>query len=221
MTKVKFTRAMLVALSLSGLAACSVIPRSAPPMRPAAFVPMGVSAPYLNGQLIGGTQARAKKMRAAGITPLGAGMAPAYMAELAGELRRQTAGMGIDVIDLSGRGVLVRIPAALSFGQGSAEVAPQIRGALRELARTLDDRPKAYVDVYAHSDTTGDAKLNMNLSSRRASAVAAVLSANGVKSGRIASQGFGESQPLVVPDDTEAKQGQNRRVEIRLVPFGG
>lgn len=181
---------------------------------------MGVNAPYLTGELIGGTRARAKKLRSASIAPLNPAAAPAYMNELAGELRRQTAGIGIDVINVAG-GVVVRIPATLTFDSGSATIAPQVQGALHELARTLKTRSKTYVDVYAHSDSTGDARYNQSLSDKRAAAVASFLGSDGVARARIASKGFGETALLYIPDDTETKQAANRRVEIRLVPFTG
>src|SRR4051812_47417951 len=57
-----------VAITSSLLAGCETSP---PPMvRPAAFIPLGVSAPYLSGDVIGGYRARAAKMRAAKIRPL-------------------------------------------------------------------------------------------------------------------------------------------------------
>ena len=191
-----------------------------PPALPAAFTALGVSAPYLSADIIGGTRARAAKMRAARVAALSRAAAPAYMAATAAELRRQTAGIGIDVLSLS-NGVLIRIPATLTFNSGSAEIAPQIRATLHELARTLKTQPQSFVDVYAHSDTTGTPAVNKALSDRRASAVAAFLASDGVGKARIASRGFGESAPLYFPDDSEMKQAANRRVEIRLVPFTG
>lgn len=214
---------MMPVIAAAGLAVllsgCAM--RSAPPMvRPAEFIALGVDAPYLSADIISGTRARAAKMRAAKVRPLGPGEAPAYMAATAAELRRQTAGIGIDVLALS-NGVLIRIPATLTFNSGSAEIAPQIRATLHELARTLKTQPRTFVDVYAHTDTTGTPAVNKALSDRRASAVAAFLASVGVGKARIASRGFGESAPIYFPDDTAMKQAANRRVEIRLVPYTG
>ena len=74
----------------------------------------GVSAPYLIGDVIGGRKARAAKMRAAKIRPLSAGMPRPYMAELERELRSQTAGIGLDVLQVGG-GIVIRIPATFTF----------------------------------------------------------------------------------------------------------
>jgi outer membrane protein OmpA-like peptidoglycan-associated protein len=61
--------------------------------------------------------------------------------------------------------------------------------------------------------------VNQSLSEKRASAVASYLSRHGVAKARIASRGFGETQPLYPVDTTETQRAANRRVEIRLVPF--
>lgn len=211
-----------MALGAALLAAgCAMGPPAPPPVAPPpAFTALGISAPYLSGEIIGGTRARAAKMRAARILPLAAGASGAYLMQTAAELRRQTAGIGIDVIDLPS-GVLIRIPATLTFNSGSAEIAPQIRATLHELARTLKTHPRTYVDVYAHSDSTGSDAVNKSLSEKRAAAVAAFLGSDGVPRARLAARGFGESAPLYRPDDTEEKKAANRRVEIRLVPYLG
>lgn len=80
---------------------------------------------------------------------------------------------------------------------------------------------QTYVDVLAHTDTTGSPQGNLALSEKRAAAVATYLAGHGVAKSRIASHGFGESAPLYVPDDTEMRRAGNRRIEIRLVPFFG
>src|SRR5207248_2144829 len=69
------------------LAGCETAPPPPPAARPAAFIPLGVGAAYLSGDVIGGYRARAAKMRAAKIRPLSPVAAPGYMAELDRELR--------------------------------------------------------------------------------------------------------------------------------------
>lgn len=157
-------------------------------------------------------------MRAAKIRPVTAAAAPGYMANLEGELRRQTAGIGLDVLRV-GDGLVIRIPAALTFDPGSAAVKPQFDATLLEVARTVKSRNQTFVDVLAHTDTSGTPQVNQALSQKRASAVASYLSKHGVSGARIASKGYGETAPLYNPDITEQQKAGNRRVEIRLVPF--
>jgi outer membrane protein OmpA-like peptidoglycan-associated protein len=205
--------------SVLALAACQSAPPP-PPIIPAAFTPLGVTAPYLSGDVINGSRARAAKMRAAKIRALNPALAPSYMAELDSELRRQTAGIGLDVLRV-GNGIVIRIPAALTFDAGSASVKPQFDATLLEIARTVKTRNQTYVDVLAHTDTTGTPQVNQALSEKRAAAVATYLAGHGVSRARLASRGYGESAPLYIPDDTETKKAGNRRVEIRLVPYRG
>lgn len=210
---------VVIGSSLLGLAACESAPP--PPMvRPASFIPLGLSAAYLNSDVIGGSRARAAKMRAAKIRPLSPYAARVYMAGLDAELRQQTAGIGLDVLSL-GDSIVIRIPAAFTFDAGSAAVKPQTDATLLEIARTVKTRNQTFVDVLAHTDTTGTPSVNQALSDKRAAAVATYLAGHGVARARIASRGLGASAPLYYPDTTETQRAANRRIEIRLVPYRG
>lgn len=206
------------------LAGCGMFQNQAGPapvmVRPAAFTALGLSAAYLNTDVINGSRARAAKMRAAGIRPLSAAEAPGYMYRAAQELKRQTAGIGIDVVQLSD-GVLVRVPAAMTFDTGSASIKPQIDATLTEVARTLKTYNKTYVDVLAHTDTSGTPTGNLSLSQKRAAAAAAFLGNRGVAKARIASKGLGEAAPLYPEEADETQKAANRRLELRLVPYRG
>ena len=85
----------------------------------------------------------------------------------------------------------------------------------------MKTRSQTYVDVLAHTDTTGTPQVNQALSEKRAAAVASYLAGHGVSKARIASRGYGEGAPLYITDDTETKKAGNRRVAIRLVPYRG
>lgn len=213
--------ALALAASIAGLTACETAPPPpAPVLRPAAFTPLGLNAPYLYGDVIGGHRARAAKMKAAKIRPLSAAEAPAYMAELDRELRVQTAGIGLDVLRV-GNGIVIRIPAALTFDEGSASVKPQFDATLLEIAREVKNRKQTFVDVFGHTDLSGSPEVNQALSDKRAAAVATYLAGHGVGRARIASKGLGESNPLYNPETSDTQKAANRRVEIRLLPYTG
>jgi outer membrane protein OmpA-like peptidoglycan-associated protein len=135
-------------------------------------------------------------------------------------LRSQTAGIGIDVVRLPD-GVLVRVPAVMTFDPGSAAIKPQIDATLTEVARTLKAYNQTYVDVLAHTDLSGSPQGNLALSQKRAAAAAAFLGSRGVAKARIASRGLGEAAPLYGVETSEADKAANRRIEIRLVPYRG
>jgi outer membrane protein OmpA-like peptidoglycan-associated protein len=213
-------KGVLLGCMVAAVAGCQTSPPPPPLIVPAAFTPLGTGAPYLSGDVIGGRRARAAKMRAAKIRPLTAYEASAYMADLDAELRRQTAGIGLDVLQVGGS-IVIRIPAIFTFDAGSASMKPTTDATLLEIARTVKTRNRTYVDVLAHTDTTGSPQGNAALSERRAAAVATYLAGHGVSRARIGSKGLGESAPLYNPETSETQRAANRRIEIRLVPYTG
>ena len=219
MSRFRFLPVVALSASILAVAACSTAPPP-PPIVPASFTPLGLGADYLSEGVIGGSKARAAKMKAAKIRPVSTAAAPAYLARAERELRVQTAGIGVDIIRLPD-GLLIRIPAALTFNSNSADLRPEFSATLHELSRTLKVYDQTYVDVFAHTDTQGSAEYNLALSQKRANAVAAYLGTRGVARGRIAAKGYGEAAPLYPNDIGEEQRGANRRLELRIVPYRG
>lgn len=177
----------------------------------------GALGGYLLGDLVGGRNDRTAKIVGAGIGGLaGAGIGN-YMDRQERAMRERTAGSDIDVVR-QGDDLLLRMPSGITFATDSANVAPQFRPTLNEVAAVLQEYPNTYVDVYGHTDSTGSDAYNQGLSERRASAVANYLTSRGVASARLGTRGFGETQPIA-SNDTEAGRAENRRVEIKVVPI--
>jgi outer membrane protein OmpA-like peptidoglycan-associated protein len=212
-------KALGLGCAIAAIAGCETAPPPPAPV-PAAFTPLGVAAPYLLGDVIDGHKARAAKMRAAKIKPLSPMEVGTYMTDLDSELRRQTAGIGLDILQVGGS-IVIRIPAIFTFDAGSSTVKPTTDATLLEIARTVKTRNRTFVDVLAHTDTSGAPQGNLALSQKRAAAVATYLAGHGVAKARMASHGFGEAVPLYNPDETEDQKAANRRIEIRLVPYRG
>jgi outer membrane protein OmpA-like peptidoglycan-associated protein len=177
----------------------------------------GALGGYLLGDVVGGRHDRAERIIGAGIGAVAGGAIGNYMDRQEAELRRQTAGTGVDVIR-QGDDLLLRMPSGITFDYDRSDIKPQFRQTLNEVAGTLRNYNQTYVDVLGHTDTTGSAEYNQGLSLRRAQSVADYLAAQGVAPARMATRGYGESAPLYLPDDTEAKRAANRRVEIKVVP---
>jgi outer membrane protein OmpA-like peptidoglycan-associated protein len=134
------------------------------------------------------------------------------------ELRRQTAGTGV-VVERQGDELLLSMPSGITFPINSAQIQPQFYGTLNQVSQTLAAYPQTLIDVYGHTDPSGGDAINIPLSQNRAQSVANYLSQQGVNRERIATQGFGSSQPLPGNTNaTEAERSANRRVEIRIVP---
>jgi outer membrane protein OmpA-like peptidoglycan-associated protein len=132
------------------------------------------------------------------------------------KLRQQTAGTGVNVIR-DGDNLVLDMPSEVTFAVDSATIDPAFRATLDKVASTLNQYEKTYVDVLGHTDSTGSDAYNQALSERRASSVAGYLGTQGVQSARLATRGYGESQPKASNLD-ETGRAANRRVEIRLVP---
>lgn len=180
----------------------------------------GAVGGYLLGDLIGGRNDRTERIVGAGIGAIAGGAVGAYMDRQEADLRRQTAGTGVDVIR-HGDDLVLRMPSSVTFDVDQAVVKPQFFSVLDEVGRTLNAYNQTYIDVLGHTDTTGSHQHNQGLSERRAAAVASYLSSRGVAPARMATRGFGETAPLYFPDDTELQRAANRRVEIKIVPFRG
>jgi OmpA-OmpF porin, OOP family len=72
------------------------------------------------------------------------------------------------------------------------------------------------IEMSAHTDNKGSDEYNLKLSDSRAASVRDYIVAKGIASGRIISQGYGESKP-VVPNDTDDNRQLNRRVEFKIL----
>ena len=71
--------------------------------------------------------------------------------------------------------------------------------------------------VSGHTDSTGSAAYNLELSKSRAQSVASYLEGQGVKASRFEVLGMGSSNPIASNSSAEGRS-QNRRVEIKIVP---
>lgn len=176
----------------------------------------GAVGGYLLGDLIGGKRDRTEKILGAGIGAVAGAGVGYYMDEQEKKLREQTAGTGVDVIR-EGDNLVLDMPSGITFDVDSSTVQPSFQATLDKVASTLTQYEKTYVDVMGHTDSTGSDAYNQALSERRASAVAGYLTSRGVQSARLATRGYGESQPKASNLD-EAGRAANRRVEIRVVP---
>ena len=154
----------------------------------------GVLGGYLLGDLIGGKRDRTEKIVGAGIGALAGAAAGYYMDEQEKKLRLQTAGTDVNVTR-EGDNLVLDMPSEVTFGVDSANIDAGFRNTLDKVASTLTQYEKTYVDVMGHTDSTGSDAYNQILSEGRASAVADYLSIRGVQSARLATRGYGESQP--------------------------
>ncbi|MNF42175.1 putative lipoprotein YiaD precursor [compost metagenome] len=107
------------------------------------------------------------------------------------------------------------------FNVGSAQLKPGSTKVLVNALVGIKAQPGWLIIITGHTDATGDAEQNLQLSRARALAVHEwMLRMGDIPDSCFAVQGLGARQP-VASNDTEAGRAANRRVEIRLVPEVG
>jgi outer membrane protein OmpA-like peptidoglycan-associated protein len=162
--------------------------------------------------------------KAAGNTALGAiiggavgGTAGALighkMDKQAAEIKQTVPGA---TVTREGEGIIVKFDSGILFDIDKTDVKPIAQTNLKKLAVSLQNNPQTNILVVGHTDSTGTASHNMDLSIRRAGAVKSYLAAAGVDGSRLSTEGKGETEPIA-DNRTPEGRAQNRRVEIVII----
>lgn len=118
----------------------------------------------------------------------------------------------VSTVAESDRGLIVSLQNIL-FDFDQAVLRPEVEEALSKIADVLARYPDIKFYVEGHTDNLGSDDYNLDLSRRRAQAVANFLGEHGVASERMEIAGYGETQPKA---DNETEEGRqlNRRVDL-------
>ena len=84
---------------------------------------------------------------------------------------------------------------------------------LTEIVKLLKHNPGLKIEIQGHTDNTGSAQHNLDLSKHRAETVKKFLLIYGIDSLRMIPKGYGMKKP-VAPNDTQEGRAMNRRVEL-------
>jgi OOP family OmpA-OmpF porin len=93
---------------------------------------------------------------------------------------------------------------------------------LDKLAEVLLAHPNMEIEISAHTDSTGTASFNQQLSEKRAMNCVAYLMSKGVPKDHLQYKGYGASKPVApntFPDGTDNPEGRrlNRRIELKIL----
>jgi outer membrane protein OmpA-like peptidoglycan-associated protein len=212
-----FFRSTILMLSLPALVvACTVNPYTGEQQmrRSVQYGAIGAAVCGLIGAAESGQRARNS---AAGCGLIGAGVG-AYMDVQESELRQQLQGTGVQ-IQRNGDQLALIMPGNITFATNEYRLRADFEPVLNSVGAVLYKYKDTRIRVIGHTDSTGGADYNYNLSNRRANSVASFLAANGLDQGRIISQGMGPDQPIA-DNATEQGRAQNRRVELEIVAVG-
>jgi len=101
----------------------------------------------------------------------------------------------------------------IQFDVNSDRLRPESMNIIKQVADALKQQPALKVRVEGHTDSTGDAAKNLDLSKRRAESVKAALVKLGIGADRLTADGLGQTKPLA-PNETPQGRAENRRVEF-------
>lgn len=101
------------------------------------------------------------------------------------------------------------------FDVNKSVVKAQAEFILDNIAKIMNENDDFNFIIEGHTDNTGVAEHNLQLSQERADAIKAYLIRKGVKSKRLEAKGYGQTRPIE-SNDTERGREINRRVEINV-----
>jgi general secretion pathway protein D len=122
-------------------------------------------------------------------------------------------------VDRNGCEIGETVLRGITFGVGDAVLTPADRLLLDSVAETLRQRADVAAEIRGHTDDTGNAGFNLELSRARAEAVRSYLVSRGIAAERLRAEGFGEARPIA-SNATEDGRAQNRRVTLEFVDTG-
>lgn len=113
------------------------------------------------------------------------------------------------------QGLVTKLKSDILFDTGKAELKPDAKSKLQEMAEIMKKYPENVLTVKGYTDSTGSVTVNEILSEKRAKSVKQTLVASGLPSPVIGTAGLGPTNP-VASNDTPSGRQQNRRVEIEV-----
>ena len=135
-----------------------------------------------------------------------------YMDKQAEEIERDLEGAQIERV---GEGIKITFDSGILFDINKSNLRAVSQENLSKLAVILNKYEETEILIEGHTDSTGSADHNMDLSIRRAQSVANHLTGDQVAPVRFHIMGYGEDQPIA-SNDTSAGRQENRRVEIAI-----
>ena len=113
------------------------------------------------------------------------------------------------------RGIKITFSSGILFDVDKANLKDGPKDELAKLSTILNKYADTNILLAGHTDSTGSDEHNLELSRRRAQSVADYLTTQNVTSTRIATEGYGKSQPISGNNTVEGRS-QNRRVEVAI-----
>ncbi len=104
----------------------------------------------------------------------------------------------------------------LNFDSGTTRLTSDSNPTVTNLISILKCYPNMQVELVGHTDNTGDAAANRQLSINRADAIRDMAVQAGVDANHISTAGYGAEKPIA-SNDTDEGRARNRRTELIVV----
>jgi len=168
------------------------------------------------GAVIGNNRGHHSAKRGAAVGAIAGGAAGAIVGHMIDKQEKELRQInGVNVQRTANDELNVTVQNEVLFDFNSAGLRSSSRSALREMANVFERYPDTTIRVEGHTDSIGTSSYNERLSERRADSVSNYLESLGVRSARMRSIGYGESQPRASNNTASGRQ-LNRRVEIHI-----
>lgn len=102
------------------------------------------------------------------------------------------------------------------FAPNDYTILEKSQSELLKLVKFMNENENVRIEISGHTDDTGTAQFNIELSENRAKAVFNFLVMEDIDPGRLSYKGYGNSMALS-NDGTEAGKKKNRRVEFKII----
>jgi outer membrane protein OmpA-like peptidoglycan-associated protein len=219
------TVTILSLIVVFGLSACATDEFGNP--RPMTDTEKGALIGAVSGAVLGGAVA-SKKHRAGGILigAVGGGIAGGavgnYMDSQKKDLEKVLAperdAGSIQVDKLQDNVLRVTMTERSAFAVDSAEIKGTFYSTMDKIAKVLNTYGKTRLTIVGHTDSTGSAQHNQQLSEQRAAAVQGYFTQKGVVPQRLEYYGRGKNEPRASNATAEGR-ALNRRVEVFIEPI--
>jgi outer membrane protein OmpA-like peptidoglycan-associated protein len=179
----------------------------------------GAAAGAVVGALAGkatGDNDKSRYAWGAVVGALAGGAIGTYMDRQEEDLREELADTDIEVYR-EGDNLRLVMPSNITFDSGESSLNPRLYPVLTDVSAVLNEYNKTSLRIVGHTDSTGAAEYNQQLSLARANQVKGFLNQQGVDNRRFIVEGQGEFSPVATNDTAQGRE-QNRRVELSIVP---